>query len=1060
MPAFIGAPVLTGRHQTLNNILLECSGISQQLFDTSQSLKVKRPERSEAGVPTKSDKKIPQKGCEWTSFRQALKTVWTSEYIQTLKARQSTCRQQLAISVLACLTSDLDVRSETGAGLPDVSKVQVVNVVSFHSGEIEPKQDKTNPAAEVLAVIVTLSNGKVQSMPLKSATSLKQWTTTHKQTTMQIHQPKEGHVFAITLAPFNPKHLRQNILSTLNVHQHKARTNQVQDAHKTTFDRIFHPLSESHKPSSDFPKWLESGHGCFWINGKPGSGKSTLMKYILQDPRTLSHLTKWASEAQLFTASNLLCNPSSPLQKTHSGLLRSLLHDILQHRPELIPVVIPELCKESIIQSQTRNHLKPHSLAQLKQWFNNLTHQANSSCRMFFQIDGIDEYEGDDPIEIISLIATTTSSHVKFLISSRPTPACTEHFASGPGLRLHDLTRHEMFKYCNSIIGKHLARHGYLPDRWPLIEEIVNKSSGVFLWLIFTAKSVLQGLHDGENITLLRKRLNELPTDLEELHACQIRKIPRDFRLQASATFQIHAKSRQIEQDIRGHPLLAVQLSFVGEEWDTVTKTPLTSLSRKKEQARVQYINRLLHDQCGGFLEVQNRTRRPRVKSLAEHVLSSSKVARPHVGFVHRTVAGFITDERVWAEIKSWNREFDPYRELFKSCIMVVKSFPVSEVVHPRASLVWESMYAGLRYAQLAEREGRPLPGSWLDGFDEVLRWHWESAQVYHQDGQYEGVEGRHWSTVLFHVRGEDGEGKGLDCTGGVDVGGGGNGFRYLVSASERCHGLIGRTEGLGFLRVAVVYGLGSYLKGRMAEGVATDLVRFWRDLLMSSFPMRVKMRAGTAFSFDLLDGVVHSWGNMLDCEDAFTVWNIFLVELCSSRDLTRLSAEQAEAVGKLASEFLQIYLVNRPWTAMSGRFGKLLLQLGGILKMKASGVGLYERLHKSVVVAAARGEKGKRSKINVVVVSRELTPLTSEGSTSGSGLTVDTGTIVSSQERLKLVLARLHEILGGGVGGKQLTHILKVGKGKLRLPMAKRRAQWREWELRGRRSVIDGGGM
>jgi type II secretory ATPase GspE/PulE/Tfp pilus assembly ATPase PilB-like protein len=36
-----------------------------------------------------------------------------------------------------------------------------------------------------------------------------------------------------------------------------------------------------------FPEWLQSDRGIFWITGKAGSGKSTLMKYAFSDPRTL-----------------------------------------------------------------------------------------------------------------------------------------------------------------------------------------------------------------------------------------------------------------------------------------------------------------------------------------------------------------------------------------------------------------------------------------------------------------------------------------------------------------------------------------------------------------------------------------------------------------------------------------------------------------------------------------------------------------------------------------------------------------------------------------------------
>jgi chromosomal replication initiation ATPase DnaA len=43
-----------------------------------------------------------------------------------------------------------------------------------------------------------------------------------------------------------------------------------------------------------FIEWLSSGVGIFHISGKLGSGKSTLMKYLFNHPRTETELSKWA----------------------------------------------------------------------------------------------------------------------------------------------------------------------------------------------------------------------------------------------------------------------------------------------------------------------------------------------------------------------------------------------------------------------------------------------------------------------------------------------------------------------------------------------------------------------------------------------------------------------------------------------------------------------------------------------------------------------------------------------------------------------------------------------
>jgi len=198
-----------------------------------------------------------------------------------------------------------------------------------------------------------------------------------------------------------------------------------------------------------------------------------------------------------------------------------------------------------------------------------------------------------------------------------------------------------MHRYCESLIGKALTKRG--GREWlSLIDELVAKSSGIFLWVVLVVKSVLNGLQDGDKISELRARLDEPPSDLAELYAHMIRRIPTKYRQQASELFQVYAKSRTVEQDIRNHPLLAIQLSFAEEDWTCVQEAKFERMSRKEERRKVDEIDRRTRSRCCGLLELQNRRYRRRPKPLAEHLLGSPTInTRPHVEFLHRTVAEF-----------------------------------------------------------------------------------------------------------------------------------------------------------------------------------------------------------------------------------------------------------------------------------------------------------------------------------------------------------------------------------------------------------------------------------
>ena len=78
---------------------------------------------------------------------------------------------------------------------------------------------------------------------------------------------------------------------------------------------------------SPFVSWLRGKDGLFWIHGLPGSGKSTLMKYILCGPHDelREYLHDPTSGLAYVQAAFFFHDRGSLLQKSFEGLLRSIL---------------------------------------------------------------------------------------------------------------------------------------------------------------------------------------------------------------------------------------------------------------------------------------------------------------------------------------------------------------------------------------------------------------------------------------------------------------------------------------------------------------------------------------------------------------------------------------------------------------------------------------------------------------------------------------------------------------------------------------------------------------
>jgi len=110
------------------------------------------------------------------------------------------------------------------------------------------------------------------------------------------------------------------------------RVGEVEDAHPHTFDWVFTSRE------TGFLDWLHGSDGLFWITGKPGSGKSTLMKYLVEDSRTKEGLSQHglsilAMPAFFFHARGF------ETEKSFDGLLRSILFQLLSKIPALVESV-------------------------------------------------------------------------------------------------------------------------------------------------------------------------------------------------------------------------------------------------------------------------------------------------------------------------------------------------------------------------------------------------------------------------------------------------------------------------------------------------------------------------------------------------------------------------------------------------------------------------------------------------------------------------------------------------------------------------------------------------
>ena len=419
---------------------------------------------------------------------------------------------------------------------------------------------------------------------------------------------------------------------------------------------------ESHAGLLDWPKY---GQGVYWVSGKPGSGKSTLMKFLYNDNRTRGHLEHWAGpSSSLGIGSFFLWNLGAEEQKSQEGLAKALLYQFLESNRPLIPIILPNMWREcDKLTSSSAMSIPPllPSKEDLREAFELLQSHYDDGAKYCLFLDGLDELSGDhgEAIELVQKLSTI--KNIKVIVSSRPIALCEDAFSAGPHLRLQDLTRGDIRLYVQDHIASHPQMVALMEENSDeaasVVQELADRASGVFLWVVLACKSVREGLAKSDTIKDLRSRVAELPPELEGLFTHILSRIEPRYQQEAARFLKIaHA---QLSCPYEGFSC-NFGLSLADMIATSQQKIPeLVGLSATQRIYACKAIDGRLRSRCWGLLETNTREGEL-------HCLAGQGPNSPHeeVVFMHRTVFDFLSDAKIW-ELPCPNlndQHFDPKR--------------------------------------------------------------------------------------------------------------------------------------------------------------------------------------------------------------------------------------------------------------------------------------------------------------------------------------------------------------------------------------------------------------
>ena len=468
------------------------------------------------------------------------------------------------------------------------------------------------------------------------------------------------HNFVPKNQPTTEESIFDYIKARLDFSQRMDRCDGVMAAHQQTFQWIFQDNHEEKREWDSFSEWLRSDNKLYWISGKAGSGKSTLVKFLVRHPQFKKSLEVWAKGQPLIIVEHYFWNAGSSIQKSQEGLFRTLLLSVHGQQPAFARLLFPDRYQPGIDWGDFP------TTPQLLRSFRKLISQTEIPARIVLVIDGLDEFETTALTftELADIFIEATQGHnCKLVLSSRPLSAFEYLFKEFSKLRLHLLTEKDIEVYVRSRFARHeriaslSANDSSIAAK--LISDIINGSSGVFLWVRLVVDSLIEGFQNHDGLEDLQFRLKSIPRDIEKLFERMWCQIPPEYKLESSQIFQLVRCWRDIAQE---------EMDFLGLYYaDYSLKDILAASIRPFSPGEVEEhhwkTQGRLRSRCAGLLDITP--------------LRTAKLPRTEikVNYLHRTVADWLAKESIWRQItaETSNQLFFPSVTMSQSCLMILK---------------------------------------------------------------------------------------------------------------------------------------------------------------------------------------------------------------------------------------------------------------------------------------------------------------------------------------------------------------------------------------------------
>lgn len=439
---------------------------------------------------------------------------------------------------------------------------------------------------------------------------------------------------------------RLAVLDSLRLNQMDIRYMSIKKAHRETCQWF---LSDP-----DYIHWLRRdgthdhrSKSLLWIKGKPGAGKSTLMKLLLHETRRAR-----PDDTILSFFFNARGND---MEKSTLGLYQSLLVQLLETNSDLY----------SILDNCSRR--ENWSIELLKKLLEDAVEHSQRTIICF--IDALDECQEQEVRDMVLFLSELNDTRDDFYtcFASRHYPNIS--VKNGRSATLENKVEHDkdIAKYLKSALQ---IGSGELAEQ--IRTEIQVKASGVFMWVVLVVSILNRDCDKGQKHAF-RRRLHQIPGDLDTLfHEILTRDTENESGLLLCIQWLLFA----------AHPLEPRQLYYgimSGLEPENLADCDIVA-------------DHITDDDVSKFLLDMS-------KGLAESTRSQS----PTVQFIHESVRDFLLGgkglDAIWPGIGT-NFVGKSHEALKQACYAFMTCMPVGKMLRePRFLYSKDGRPPFLRYA-------------------------------------------------------------------------------------------------------------------------------------------------------------------------------------------------------------------------------------------------------------------------------------------------------------------------------------------------------------------------